>query len=340
MAKKVDQVAEFAGVSAVTVRRVLNGSELVSPATRERVLRALDVLGIRRPTPVEVERAAMVGLVVPDLQNPVFPAFAEALAGRLNKRGLIPVLCTRTADGVSEANYIDMLLAQNIGGIVFIGSSYADAGAEQGAALKERGVPMVLVNAADENLDAVQVSADDGHAVQQALTHLTGMGHERIGLLIGPVGHVPSTRKLAGFAEFWQARGVARETWLPWVGHALFTLEAGATAVAGLLREGVTGVVCGSDALALGAVRGARRQGLNVPRDLSVVGFDDSALMGAVDPALTTARQPVAAMASAAVEALLRQMEGQVIGPETTLFQTELIVRASTSMSPRRRPSQ
>jgi len=331
MTSKLMQVAEFAGVGQVTVRRVLNGSPAVAEPTRERVLRALDVLGVKRPTALAVERSPLVGLVVPDLQNPVFPAFAEALAGRLNKRGYIPVLCTRTADGVSEANYIDMLLAQDIGGIVFVGSSYADAGAEQGRALKERRVPMVLVNVADENLEVAQLAADDAHAVDQALAHLHRMGHERIGLLVGPGGHLPSVRKLTGFARFWQARGVAREVWMPWVEHALFSLEAGAHAVAGLVAQGITAVVCGSDTLALGVVRGARRQGLRVPEELSVVGFDDSALMSTVDPPLTTCRQPVAAMAEAAVTALSEQIQGHRTAPGLTLFQTDLIVRASTT---------
>ncbi|MFD3941251.1 LacI family DNA-binding transcriptional regulator [Streptomyces sp. NPDC058579] len=330
MKKRLIDVAQFAGVSEATARRALHGSPLVAPATRERVLTALDVLGLPRPAGQEKERNLLIGVVVPNLQNPVFPAFAEAITSRLNKRGLVPVLCTRTSDGVSEANYIEMLLAQNIGGIVFIGSSYADAGAEQGAALKERKVPLVLVNPADENADAVQISADDADAVQQALTHLTGMGHRRIGLLVGPVGHVPSARKLAAFAAFWKARQVPSEEWKPLVGHALFSMEAGAATAGRLLRSGATAIVCGSDELALGAIRGARRMGLDVPGDISVTGFDDSLLMGAVDPPLTTCRQPVARMADAAVEALTMQMREHPVEAGVTPFQTQLIVRGST----------
>ncbi|MFE9045908.1 LacI family DNA-binding transcriptional regulator [Streptomyces sp. NPDC012421] len=330
MKKRVRDVAEYAGVSEATVRRALNGSPLVSPMARERVMRALDVLGLPRPSTDEGERSPLVGVVVPDLQNPVFPAFAEAIAGRLNKRGLVPVLCTRTADGVSEANYIEMLLKQNIGGIVFIGSSYADAGAEQGRALKERRVPIVLINPADENADAVQVSADDGDAVTQTLTHLTAMGHERIGLLVGPADHVPSERKIAAFDAFWTGRGGPGKGWRRGVGHALFSLEGGATAAEVLIRDGATAIVCGSDELALGAIRGARRMGLDVPRDVSVTGFDDSMFMASADPPLTTCRQPVARMADAAIEALAQLMQGAAVAPGVTLFETQLILRAST----------
>ncbi|WP_327118282.1 LacI family transcriptional regulator [Streptomyces sp. NBC_01341] len=332
--RRLSQVAEYAGVSEATVSRVLNGSPDVASATREAVLSALDVCGIERPRRYRAERAALIGLVVPDLQNPIFSAFAEALCGLLNKRGLIPVLCTRTADGVSEAHYIEMLLQQNIGGIVFIGASYADAGPEHGRALRERRIPMVLINAADENPGVAQVRVDDALAADQALTHLAALGHERIGMVLGPVGHVPSARKLAGFAAFCARRGVAADDWRRLVVHALFTMEGGATALPRLLAEGVTGIVCASDALALGAVRGARRQGVSVPRDLSVVGFDDSPFMVATDPPLTTARQPIQAMASAVVASLAAQIEGHAGANELMMFDTELIVRGSTAARP------
>ncbi len=333
--RRLSQVAEFAGVSEATVSRVLHGSQDVASTTREAVLSALDVCGIERPLRYRAPRAALIGLVVPDLQNPIFSAFAEALCGLLNKRGLIPVLCTRTADGVSEAHYIEMLLDQNIGGIVFIGASYADAGPEHGRALRERKVPMVLLNAADENLGVAQVRVDDALAAEQALTHLASLGHERIGMILGPVGHVPSARKLAGYASFRSRRGDAPDAWRRLVSHALFTMEGGATALPRLLAEGVTAIVCASDALALGAVRGARRQGLSVPADLSVVGFDDSPFMVATEPPLTTSRQPIQAMATAAVAALVAQIDGHASANELMMFDTELIVRGSTAARPR-----
>lgn len=332
MTKRLSQIAGFAGVSEATVSRVLNGSPDVAQGTRDSVLTALDVFGFERPARLRRDRAPLIGLVVPDLQNPIFPAFTEALAGALNKRGLIPVLCTRTADGVSEAHYIQMLLEQNIGGIIFVGASYADAGPEHGRELKERQVPIVLINAADENLGVPQVCVDDTVAAQQALVHLAGLGHERIGLILGPVGHVPSARKLAGYAAYWQARGKGPEHWRPLVTHAMFAMEGGAMALPRLLAEGATAVVCASDALALGAIRAARRQGLRVPQDLSVVGFDDSLYMVATDPPLTTARQPVQAMAAAAIASLISQLDGHATIDELMLFEPELIVRGSTMM--------
>src|ERR1051326_5552996 len=148
MTRRLAEVAKKAGVSEATVSRVLNGRSGVSEATRASVLTALDVLGYERPTKLRGERARLVGLVLPELQNPIFPAFAEVVAGTLAKRGFTPVLCTRTTAGFSEADYVDMLLDQHVSGLIFAGGNYAQAAAEHEHyyRLRERGLPVVLVN--------------------------------------------------------------------------------------------------------------------------------------------------------------------------------------------------
>src|SRR4030088_1160044 len=105
--RRLADVAKKVGVSEATVSRVLNDKPGVSDSTRTAVLTALDVLGYERPTKLRGERARLVGLVLPELQNPIFPAFAEVVAGALAKRGFTPVLCTRTVDGVPESDYVD-----------------------------------------------------------------------------------------------------------------------------------------------------------------------------------------------------------------------------------------
>jgi DNA-binding LacI/PurR family transcriptional regulator len=326
--KRIADVAKFAGVSPATVSRVLHGRPGTAQATRDAVMTALDVLGFERPAGWRGERAGLVGLVLPDLQNPIFPVFAEVLTSALAKRGLSAVLCTRTADGVSEAHYVDMLLNQHVAGIVFVGGSYADAGPEHGRTLKERKVPIVLINAADENLGVPRVGVDDGLAVELSLAHLTALGHERIGLIVGPVGHVPSARKLAAFKACHERAG--DDGWRRLVTHTIFSMEGGSVAAARLLGERVTALICASDALALGAIRAARRRGLEVPQALSVIGFDDSVYMTATDPPLTTMRQPIQAMGAAAMAALMAQIDGHAVTGDEMLFDPELIVRGST----------
>src|SRR5579871_6037054 len=121
MVQRLTEVAEKVGVSEATVSRVLNGRPGVSAATRTAVLTALDVLGYERPTKLRGSRARLVGLVLPELGNPIFPALAEVVGGALAQRGFTPVLCTRTAGGLSEADYVAMLLEQQVSGVVFAG---------------------------------------------------------------------------------------------------------------------------------------------------------------------------------------------------------------------------
>jgi DNA-binding LacI/PurR family transcriptional regulator len=297
-------------------------------------LTALDVLGYERPTQLRGERARLIGLVLPELQNPIFPALAEVVGGALAQRGFTPVLCcTRTAGGLSEADYVGMLLDQHVSGVVFAGGHFAEQAAphDHYRLLRSRGVPVVLINAAIDNLDFPCVSTDDVTAAGQAYSHLASLGHQRIGLVAGPQDHMPSRRKLAAFTELATRDGATAPSGeAPPVEHALFSLEGGQAATTRLLRHGVTGVICASDVLALGAVRAVRRAGLSVPGDVSVVGYDDSAFMNCTDPPLTTVRQPIESMGKAAVALLVNQIENVAVYPEELLFEPELVVRGST----------
>ncbi|MEV6881973.1 LacI family DNA-binding transcriptional regulator [Streptomyces sp. NPDC051135] len=332
MTRRLAQVAKKVGVSEATVSRVLNGKPGVSESTRQSVLSALDVLGYERPTQLRGERARLVGLVLPELQNPIFPAFAEVIGGALAQQGLTPVLCTQTKGGVSEADYVELLLQQQVSGVVFAGGglfAQADAPHDHYRLLAERNIPVVLVNASIADLGFPCIACDDAVAVGQSWRHLVSLGHERIGLVLGPSDHIPSRRKLAA------ARDAARaaHTELPdaHVERAMFSLEGGQAAASHLLDRGVTGIICASDPLALGAVRAARRRGLRVPHDVSVVGYDDSAFMTCTEPPLTTVRQPIEAMGRAAVDLLCAQIQGTQVPHSELLFEPELVVRGSTA---------
>src|SRR3984893_16401858 len=127
--RRLGEVAKKVRVSEATVSGVLNGKPGVSAATRAAVLTALDVLGYERPTQLRGERARLVGLVLPELGNPIFPALAEVVGGALAQRGFTPVLCTRTAGGLSEADYVALLLHQQVSGVVFAGGHHAELAA-------------------------------------------------------------------------------------------------------------------------------------------------------------------------------------------------------------------
>ncbi|MFD9906150.1 LacI family DNA-binding transcriptional regulator [Streptomyces sp. NPDC059063] len=333
-APRLADIAAQAEVSEATASRVLNGRAGVADATRRRVLAALDVLGYERPLRLKRRSAGLVGLVIPELTNPIFPAFAQVIEQVLAGHGYTPMLCTQLPGGATEDELVEQLEARGVSGIVFLSGLHSDTTADPGRylGLAGRGVPFVLVNGYNEHVPVSFVSSDDRAAVRMAVRHLVDLGHERIGLAIGPTRYVPSRRKAEGFAaalheHFGLEQGEAELL----VRRTLFTVEGGHAAAGALLDSGCTAVVCGSDMMALGAVRAARQRGLSVPGDFSVVGFDDSPLIAFTDPPLTTVRQPVRAMASAAVGALVEEIEGNPVQRTEFVFQPELVVRGSTA---------
>jgi DNA-binding LacI/PurR family transcriptional regulator len=334
MSRRLAEVARKVGVSEATVSRVLNGKPGVSEATRQAVLTALDILGYERPTKLRGEKARLVGLVLPELQNPIFPAFAEVVGGALAQKGFTPVLCTQTAGGVSEADYVELLLQQHVSGVVFAGGNYAqrDASHAHYARFTERHLPAVLINASIDELPFPRVSCNDEVAVEQAMGHLVSLGHTRIGVLLGPADHVPSERKLAA-ARLWAQRA-GLELGDDQVVHSAYSLESGQAATGRLLKAGVTGIICASDPLALGAIRAVRRAGMRVPDDVSVVGYDDSAFMSCTEPPLTTVRQPIEPMGRAAIDLLVSLIGGASVAQAELLFEPELVVRGSTGPAP------
>lgn len=332
---RLTDLAEQAGVSTATVSRVLNGKQGVSHQARQAVLAALDVLGYERPERLRERLAGLVGLVVPELSNPVFPAFAQVIENALSDRGYTPLLCTQSPGGTTEDQYVEMLLEHGVDGIVFVSGLHADTSAstERYHRLVSRNMPFVMVNGYAEGVDAPAVSTDDAQAMEQAVRHLVSLGHRSIGLAVGPTRFVPAQRKRDAFCALLQHQlgdvDPARH-----VVSTLFTVEGGQAAAGELLESGHTAIVCGSDLMALGAIRAAHSRGLRVPDDVSVVGFDDSPLIAFTEPPLTTIRQPVPAMGQAAVDALVSEIHGTPVSHAEMLFHPELVVRNSTQRAP------
>jgi DNA-binding LacI/PurR family transcriptional regulator len=247
------------------------------------------------------------------------------------------VLCTQTPGGVHEDEYVQMLLDRGVAGIIYVSGQHADTttDAERYTKLRERGLPIVLVNGYHEGIDAPFISNDEVASMDLALGHLVALGHTRIGLAVGPDRYVPVIRKIQGFRAAMKSL-LDLDDVEDLIERTMFSLEGGDTAATRLIEKGCTAVVCGSDLMALGAVRAARRAGLEVPADFSVVGYDDSPLIAFTDPPLTTVRQGVQAMSEAAVRALLDEIAGEPAPRAEYVFRPELVVRSSTGACPRR----
>lgn len=203
---RLADIAAQAGVSEATVSRVLNGKPGVAAATRQSVLAALDVLGYERPVRLRQRSAGLVGLITPELENPIFPALAQVIGQALTRQGYTPVLATQTPGGSTEDELTEMLVDRGVSGIIFVSGLHADTSADMQRyeQLRAQGVPFVLVDGFSPKVQAPFISPDDRAAMQLAVTHLVSLGHTRIGLALGPKRFVPVQRKIEGFVRTMQ----------------------------------------------------------------------------------------------------------------------------------------
>lgn len=335
---RLSEIAARSGVSISTVSRVLNEQPGVSPHTRRQVLTAIDVLGYDRPVRLRPRSGGLVGLVMPELENPFFPRLAHHLELQLSRVGLSTVLCSQTLGGAHEDDHVANLLEHSVAGIVFVSGVHALVGSDPARYLRliDLGLPIVLVNGALDGLEAPCVSTDDVAAVELSVQHLEHMGHRRIGAALGQLRYVPSRRKRDAFVETVVRRGLVPDdlTTDDLVECTTYSVEGGRRAGEQLLDRGVTAVVCGSDVMALGVVQAVRGRGLRVPEDVSVVGSDDSQMMEFCDPPLTTVRQPAEALAQAASQEIAEQITGTRPHAGEVLYRPELVVRGSTASAP------
>ncbi|GAA3217554.1 hypothetical protein GCM10010468_40400 [Actinocorallia longicatena] len=208
MTTRLADIAAQAGVSEATVSRVLNGKPGVSASTRQAVLTALDVLGYERPARLKQQRAGLIGLIVPELTNPIFPVFAQIIETALAMSGYTAVLCTQTAGGIREDDYTELLLERGVSGIIVVSGMHADSTSDRAryTRLIDRGLPLVLINGYRADIEAPFISNDHVASMEMAVEHLTSLGHSRIGLAVGQERFVPAIRMTQGFRRSMAAR--------------------------------------------------------------------------------------------------------------------------------------
>lgn len=327
---RLSDIAAQAGVSTATVSRVLNGKDSVAPETRQAVIAALDLLGYERPEKLRERNGGLIGIIVPELTNPVFPLFTQHIAASMSLQGYTPLLGTQMAGGATEDSYVEAMIDHQVSGFVFISGLHADSTAniERYERIADRNIPYVTINGAHPALPNPDFSTDDVSAVRQAIRHLVGLGHRKIGLASGPIRFIPSRNKTETYLETMR-HALPKEK--PRLVHTLYTVAGGQSAAAQLISAGCTAIVCGSDPMAFGVIRHCKAMGLSVPNDISVVGFDDSPIAGFADPPLTTLRQPVKTMAESAVSTLLGMIGGAPTDVGKMKFEPELVVRESTA---------
>jgi DNA-binding LacI/PurR family transcriptional regulator len=323
------EVARRAGVSVATASRVATGDVRVRPHTRERVELAMrELLYVPRG---REPATGLIGILVPELSNPIFPALAQEIEIRATPAGFASILCDTMSAVYREVDYVHMLVDRGVAGMIFVSCEMTNLEGDHGhyQRLMDDGARIVFVNGAMNGFDVPSVGVDERAAGELATQHLIELGHRRIGFVAGPEHYLPTRWKASGRETALRAAGLEPDGL---VAHGDFGVPGGRAAFAELLRrdDPPTAVICSSDVMAIGVLQEAGDQGLRVPRDLSVVGFDGIAAEW-TQPRLTTIEQPIAEIAETAVEALRRLIEDPNRPLPHFVFRPQLRVGGSTA---------
>lgn len=320
-------VARAAGVSTATVSQVLSGQRPVAQETRDRVTEVIASLGYRPSAlgrGLRTKHSNVIGVVLPDLANPFYPALVRGLQDRLYASGYHTMVCNTDGDPVHERELIADLLDYQVDGLIV--TTFTLTGA-QVADARAHGTPLVFIGPG-EGVD--HVYTDDCSGAAEMTRYLLDAGYASVGHLAGPVvpgaPSGPASRRLAGYTTAMGERGLPTE-----VVHTEFTLTGGAKAFGEMAERGSLprALFCANDLIAIGALDAALDRGLRVPEDLAIAGFDDIEAASLVRPRLTTVSHPAGDLGSTAAELLLARIEHRTAGPAAVKVQLHIHRRGS-----------
>jgi LacI family transcriptional regulator, galactose operon repressor len=325
-------IADLAGVSTATVSRVINGSTEVSERTRESVMRVVRERGYstnRTARGLSAGRTGLVGVTLPQVHHSYFSVILAGAAEALYAHDMRTVICPTEHQHDREVSLLERLMRGTTDGALLI---LPEESSDELAALHEHGYQFVIVDPLkhlDERVPTVSAAHSSG--ASEAVDHLLSLGHRRIAAITGPKGWVATEERLRGYRGSLAARGLMPDPELEVPSD--FLIEGGLRAALRLLDlpDPPSAIFAFNDPMAIGAMRAARMRGIDVPRQLSVVGFDDTFEASIVTPALTTVRQPLAEMGRMAVNQLIRMLSGERIEALHVELATKLTVRESTA---------
>jgi LacI family transcriptional regulator len=322
----LQDVATIAGVSTMTVSRVLNGVPGASAATRAHVRAIAERMGYR-PNAVAKslkERVSnTVALLVPDIANPFFPEIIRGAEDQARAEGNTLLLCNVGEDQARESELLGMLEGKRVDGVILCSARLPD---EKLFPLIRRHGAAVLVNREAPHALAGSVRVNYRGGTEKAVAHLLSQGRSRIGVIAGPAGYRSSVARIDGAGATLAAAGLAPVG----VWHTTPDVEGGRLAVEANhdLAEGCDALICYNDLVAVGAMTGLKASGRRVPEDVAIVGFDDIQIASLISPSLTSLRVDKYAMGRAAMRMLLDRRAGVGV-QHGIVVEPELVVRES-----------
>ena len=331
-------VATAAGVHPATASRALNDatSNLVRPSTVQRVRAVAAELGYQ-VNPIarslKTSRSETVGVLVPDITNPLFPPIVRGIEDELAASGYTALTANTDNDPTRTASNFAVMQARQVDGFIVATALREDPLLEDAAA---RGVPMVLVNRTTEHVEVSAVSGDDASGVARTVDHLVELGHRDIAHIAGPLDVSTGVLREQAFRTAMRRHGLSEDRI---VVATAYSEPAGRTAMLQLLAEErpPTAVVAGNDLLAIGCYDALEESGLSCPEDISVAGFNDMPFVAHLRPPLTSVHVPQYELGVEAARLLLDRLGGRTATPRVVMLPVSLVIRGSTAPPPKSR---
>ncbi|MEK4998814.1 LacI family DNA-binding transcriptional regulator [Paenibacillus sp. FSL H7-0918] len=335
MKPTIYDVAREAGVSIATVSKVLNKNGRISDKTREKVHRIMEELNYQPSlvaSALTSRRTGTIGLMIPDISNPFFAEAARGIEDYAQEQGSDLIVCSTDRDDEKAARYISLLLRKRVDGIIIASHT---GNPDMVRRLLADHVPLVLFSADIRMMESNSVTVDDYKGGYQATEYLLSLGHRRLGIISD---NLPGSKlRVEGFMDALKAAGVGFDNPAN-LTHTSATLENGRKAAAAMLvqaqEDRPTAIFACNDLLAIGILKEARSAGLSIPRDLSVVGFDNTMLAEICHPTLTSIAQPLREMTEQAMILLNESIDNPDSPKRKIMLMPELIVRHSTGPAP------
>ena len=329
-------IAQEAKVSVATVSRVLNGTAPVKESTRNKIEELIEKYQFQPNAMARSllkKETGIIGVIVPDLTNPFFPAVFEGVEQEARQTGHTFLLCNTVGDYAKESEYLSLMREKRVDGLIFLGGrinlKQCDEQLAQELAQHATIIPTVLVNGGLRNTDITRVVTDEAAGTALAVKHLIELGHRHIGF-IGGESHMSTTSvKMRAFRKTMKEAGL--EVREEWVLPDSFSIDSGKRQMLKLLEMSSrpTAVFCVNDYTAIGAIKAAVENGMTIPEDMSVVGFDDIPLSHHFIPEITTVTQQANELGRTAVKVLRSMMNKEKVKKLTSL-EPQLIIRQST----------
>jgi LacI family transcriptional regulator len=327
----INEIAKHAGVSTATVSRTINGSSKVKPETAEKVWRVIHSMGYHPSSYAQAlasGKSHLIGLIISDITNPFFPELVRSFEEISLKNGFDVIVANTGYDSSRTAHSVRRMIQRKTEGVAVLTSEMDPGLVHQ---LEAQHIPVVFLDTAPKGSHAGNIKVNYGMGIMEAMDHIVGLGHRRIGYIGGPMKYASARSRRRAFIKCLRKYDIQMNR--EFIQRGNFKTDGGKSAMERMLKleNRPTAVLAANDLSAIGAMHAALRMGMRVPEDISIIGFDDIDFSQLTQPPLTTIRLSRRQLSERAFDALSSVIHGEAKRGRQYEVETHLVVRESTA---------